>query len=83
MARVSDKLKNFEENYKKLEELVTALEQPDLTLKESLDLFEQAMRVSTACEGALEYARQRAQALAEAHSPEKEDDTKEEGTLDL
>lgn len=81
MARVSDKLKNFEGNYKKLEELVAALEQPDLTLKESLDLFEQAMKVSTACEGALEYARQRAQALAEAHSQDK-DETAEEGTRD-
>lgn len=79
MARVLDKLKNFEGNYKKLEDLVAALEQPDLTLKESLNLFEQAMKVSTACEGALEYARQRAQALAEAHSQE----TTEEETRDL
>ena len=83
MARPTDKLKNFETNYQKLEDLVTALEQPDLTLKESLDLFEQAMKASTACESALEYARQRAQALAEAHGQDKEERAHEEGTLDL
>lgn len=80
MVRTTDKLKNFEANYAKLEELVTALEQPDLTLKESLDLFEKAMKVSAACDSALEYARQRAQALAEA---QQVTDKPEEGTLDL
>lgn len=80
MVRTTDKLKNFEANYAKLEELVTALEQPDLTLKESLDLFEKAMKASAACDSALEYARQRAQALAEA---QQVTDKPEEGTLDL
>lgn len=81
MVRTTDKLKNFETNYAKLEELVTALEQPDLTLKESLDLFEKAMKASTACESALEYARQRAQALADAQAQAA--DSQAEGTLDL
>ena len=38
MTRTTDKLKNFEANYEKLEEVVKALDSPDLTLKESLDL---------------------------------------------
>lgn len=80
MVRTTDKLKNFEANYAKLEELVTALEQPDLTLKESLDLFEKAMKAFAACDSALEYARQRAQALAEA---QQVTDKPKEGTLDL
>jgi exodeoxyribonuclease VII small subunit len=90
MARGTDKLKNFESNYAKLEELVKALEAPDLTLKESLDLFEKAVKVSRECEGALEYARQRAEALAEAQAVQKDGEGEadsgsvtEEGTLNL
>jgi exodeoxyribonuclease VII small subunit len=87
MARTTDKLKNFESNYEKLEDLVQSLEQPDLTLKESLDLFEKAIKLSQACDSALEYARQRAQALADVHGGESEDSETvdktvlEEGTL--
>ncbi|MCH4167232.1 MAG: exodeoxyribonuclease VII small subunit [Megasphaera sp.] len=84
MARTTDKLKNFESNYAKLEELVQSLEQPDLTLKESLDLFEKAIKLSQACDSALEYARQRAQALADVQSRSTDSDEAEgleEGTL--
>ena len=37
MARTTDKLKSFESNYEKLEQLVQGLDAPDLTLKEPLD----------------------------------------------
>lgn len=87
MARTTDKLKNFEANYEKLEEVVKALDSPDLTLKESLDLYEKAIKLSEACESALEYAKQRAQALTDIHERAEEDDgsdqTLEEGTLGL
>ncbi|KMO86657.1 exodeoxyribonuclease VII small subunit [Megasphaera cerevisiae DSM 20462] len=88
MVRTTDKLKNFEANYGKLEELVKALDAPDLTLKESLDLFEKAIKLSQSCESALEYARQRAQALAEVHAAGQDTEETavpepEEGTLDL
>lgn len=79
MVRGTDKLKNFEAWYAKLEEFVAAMEQPNLTLKESLDLFEQAMKASAACESALEYARQRAEALAEAQMQEVPENGKETG----
>ena len=59
MARTTDKLKNFESNYEKLEQLVRDLEAPDLTLKQSLDLYEKAVKLSKDCEDALEYARQK------------------------
>lgn len=56
MARTTDKLKNFESNYEKLEQLVRDLEAPDLTLKQSLDLYEKAVKLSKDCEDALDYA---------------------------
>lgn len=80
MARTTDKLKSFESNYEKLEQLVQELDAPDLTLKQSLDLYEKAIKLSQSCEGALEYARQKAQALADKDSS---DDAPAEGVLDL
>ena len=53
MARTTDKLKSFESNYEKLEQLVQELDAPDLTLKQSLDLYEKAIKLSQSCEGAL------------------------------
>ncbi|MGE1061395.1 exodeoxyribonuclease VII small subunit [Megasphaera paucivorans] len=89
MAKGIDKLKNFENNYEQLEQLVKALETPNLTLKESLDLFEKAVKVSQECESALEYAKQRVEALMAVHvDAQKEENNSangvtEEGTLDL
>ena len=89
MAKGIDKLKNFENNYEQLEQLVKALETPNLTLKESLDLFEKAVKVSQECENALEYAKQRVEALMAVHvDAQKEENNSangvtEEGTLDL
>ena len=89
MARTTDKLKNFEANYNKLAELVSALEAPDLTLKESLDLYEKAIKLSETCDSALEYAKQKAQTLADIHAGQEENEgletpsLSEKGTLDL
>ena len=67
-----------------MEQLVQELDAPDLTLKQSLDLYEKAIKLSQACEGALEYARQKAQALADVRD-DKDDSGEEpiEGVLDL
>ncbi len=86
MARATDKLKNFEANYDKLAAVVEALEAPDLTLKESLDLYEKAVKLSETCDSALEYAKQKAQALADIHAGQEEEEAPslpEEGTLDI
>ncbi|WP_296829144.1 exodeoxyribonuclease VII small subunit [uncultured Megasphaera sp.] len=80
MARTTDKLKNFESNYEKLEQLVRDLEAPDLTLKQSLDLYEKAVKLSKDCEDALDYARQKAAAMA---GTEEAADGMAEGVLDL
>lgn len=77
------KTKNFETNYATLEKLVRDLESPDLTLAQSLELFEKAIKVSQSCESALEYARQRAQVLADMQKGPDTDTLTEEGTLDL
>ena len=45
MAATNAKLKNFETNYATLENLVKNLESPDLTLAQSLELFEKAIKV--------------------------------------
>ena len=80
MARTTDKLKNFESNYEKLEKLVRDLEAPDLTLKQSLDLYEKAVKLSKDCEDAFDYARLNAAAMVD-----KGDETADvaEGVLDL
>lgn len=83
MAATNAKLKNFETNYATLEKLVRDLESPDLTLAQSLELFEKAIKVSQSCESALEYARQRAQVLADMQKEPDTDTLTEEGTLDL
>ena len=85
MARATDKLKNFEANYEKLSAVAAAMEAPDLTLKESLDLYEKAVKLSETCDSALEYAKQKAQALADIHADQEEDMSSltEEGTLDI
>ncbi len=73
MVKTTDKLRNFEANYEKLEKLVKALEAPDLTLKESLDLYEKAIKAAEACESALAYAQQRAEALADVRGARSAD----------
>ena len=84
MARTTDKLKSFESNYEKLEQRDQELDAPDLTLKQSVELSEKASKLSQACEGALEYARQKAQALADVRDDkDSSDDAPAEGVLDL
>ena len=84
----TDKLKNFEKEFEEFERLVDSLDNPGLTLQESLDIFAKSVKLYGNCESALEYARQRAQALAEVRGEDatQAEDIKmayEEGTLGL
>ena len=54
MVKKTDKLKNFEKDFEELERLVDSLDNPGLTLQESLDIFEKAVKLSGTCESALE-----------------------------
>lgn len=47
----------FEKNMQRLSEIVAKLEQGDLTLEESVKLYEEGVKLSAACGQALEQAR--------------------------
>jgi exodeoxyribonuclease VII small subunit len=56
---------NFEEQLTQLETVVERLERGDLTLDESVRLFEDGMKLSSACKQELEQAEGRIQVLVE------------------
>jgi len=56
---------NFEEQLTQLETVVDRLERGDLSLDESVRLFEDGMKLSHACKGELEQAEGRVQVLVE------------------
>jgi exodeoxyribonuclease VII small subunit len=55
----------FEEHLTKLETVVEKLERGDLTLDESVRLFEEGMKLSQACKAELDQAEGRIQVLLE------------------
>lgn len=55
----------FEEDLKKLETVVEKLERGDLTLDESVKLFEQGIKLSGACKQELDKAEGRIQVLVQ------------------
>jgi len=54
---------NFEQSLAQLEALVTRLESGDLPLAEALASFEQGVRLTRECQGALSAAQQKVQLL--------------------
>jgi exodeoxyribonuclease VII small subunit len=56
---------NFEEQLTQLETVVERLERGDLSLDESVRLFEDGMKLSSACKKELEQAEGRVQVLVE------------------
>jgi exodeoxyribonuclease VII small subunit len=79
----------FEPQYKRLEEIVARLEQGDLTLEESLSLYEEGMKLARSCQELLQRAELRITRLQESfadglggireEAPEYEPDAEEEG----
>ena len=53
----------FEENVKQLELIVQQLERGELSLEDSIQLFEQGMRLSSACKEQLEAAEGKVEIL--------------------
>lgn len=51
--------KNFEELMKTLEEITTKLEEENLSLDESVSLFEEGMKISKECNSKLENAEKK------------------------
>jgi exodeoxyribonuclease VII small subunit len=56
-------LATFEESLKQLETIVNQLERGDLPLEESLQLFEEGVRLSSACKQELDTAEGKVQIL--------------------
>ena len=54
---------NFEEALENLEELVEAMEDGELSLEESLKAFEQGIKLTRECQGALDKAEQKVELL--------------------
>jgi len=54
---------DFEAALEKLEELVSAMEEGDLSLEDSLKSFEEGIKLTRECQAALEKAEQRVQKL--------------------
>ena len=60
---MSEKKRSFEESLQCLEEVVQKLEADDMTLDDSLKLFEEGIKASNACRRMLEEGRKRVQKL--------------------
>lgn len=69
---------NFEESMKKLETIVTELENGDLNLDESVQKFEDGMKLAKKCNEILEEAEKKITILLEKDGELKEEKFKEE-----
>lgn len=64
---------NFEESMKKLETIVTELENGNLSLDESMNKFEEGMKVAKQCNNILETAEKKITILLEKDGELKEE----------
>lgn len=60
-----DKEPSFEDAMENLEDCVASLESGELTLEQSLEIFERGIAASRACAGLLDQSRKRVQVLVE------------------
>ena len=58
-----DKQIQFEEAFKRLEDIVTKMESGDLSLEESMTLFEEGIKLTETCKSRLEAAEKKIQLL--------------------
>ena len=58
-----DKQIEFEEAFKRLEDIVNKMESGDLSLEESMTLFEEGIKLTETCKSRLEAAEQKIQLL--------------------
>ena len=69
---------NFEQALEYLEELVTAMEEGELSLEESLQAFEKGIKLTRECQSALKKAEQKVQVLINEDGDTEEFETKED-----
>ena len=73
---------SFENALEELESIVERMEDGELSLEESLTLFERGMDLTRRCQKALDDAEQRIQTLADSESPPVEADAAEDPAAD-
>ncbi len=79
MAKQKDKSESFESLFSELETIVTKLEAGDLTLDESLALFQRGMEVAKQCGAMLDQAELRIKELVpQANGEVDEEDFEDE-----
>ena len=69
---------NFEQALENLEDLVTAMEEGELSLEESLQAFEKGIKLTRECQSALKKAEQKVQVLINEDGDTKEFEFKED-----
>ncbi len=74
MARKSSKKPDFETALAELETLVETMEQGDISLEESLKLFERGVTLTRTCQESLKEAEQKVQILLEKNGEPEEFD---------
>lgn len=67
MAKAKTDSFDFEQALENLEELVTSMEEGDLSLEESLKAFEDGIKLTRQCQTALKAAEQKVQVLINEH----------------
>ena len=67
MTQRKDQSVDFEKSLQELETLVEQLEQGELPLEDSLQRFEQGIKLARACQRALKDAEQKVRVLTEAN----------------
>jgi exodeoxyribonuclease VII small subunit len=70
--KMAKKEENFEELMKKLEEITNKLEKEELNLDESVELFEEGMKISKQCSSKLENAEKKITMLLNTDPVEEE-----------
>ena len=65
MPKTDDKLKDFEKSLQQLEKIVTQMESGELGLEDSLNQFEQGIKLAKNCQDTLSNAEQRVEQLIE------------------
>ena len=65
MPKTEDKLKDFEKSLQQLEKIVTQMESGELGLEDSLNQFEQGIKLAKNCQDTLTNAEQRVEQLIE------------------
>lgn len=63
MAKKKSQVFNFEQALEELEELVSSMEEGELSLEESLQAFEKGIKLTRECQEALKKAEQKVQVL--------------------